>query len=319
MNIQIGIIGMGEHTLRAHLPYLLEKGVQISSFFDPSPQDLTEFGNKQPKQVSSVEEIYRDSSIDAILIGSPDKFHPEQLLQSVEAGKHVFVEKPLAIDSPGIETVKKALGIAKEKGLIISTCHPRRFDPPVIALKELIDGGDLGLGKILSFRFDFLYHKVTDDWKKDRSLLMDHFGHEIDLMRFLFNKRSEEVSLKAEKKYDSYACYLVEGNLDDISFRFEGKRTLGEKLYKESLGVYGKNGFLELNINDGLMFIQREGSDQIQEIQLPGKSYECMFGPVNNNFLKAMLGGEDPYVTHHDLLINNSSGVKLHEEGSFSY
>ncbi len=327
------IIGMGEHMLRAHVPYILKEGVVISRYFDPKVKksDLMEFFNDDIPVKSTLQEIYNDKAIDVVFIGSPDKYHPEQFFDSVNAGKHVFIEKPLAIGYEGMNIVNNALRIAKEKGLIISSCHPRRFDPPIVELKKLIhekDGiisdmvGDFSKAQIQKFEFSFLYHKVTDEWKKDRSLLLDHFGHEIDLLRFMFDWLSPDIFISGKKISDSYARYEAEGRIgiidgNFVDYLFTGERVLEESQYKEFIKIRGSKGSLLLNINSGVLFVQNK-LGEAKEIQLSKKSYECMFAPVNKDFIDAILNKKDPYLTHDDLRVNNSSGIFLKEDGGFT-
>lgn len=327
------IIGMGEHMLRAHIPYILKEGVVISRYFDPkvNESDLVEFFKDTIPEQSMLDEIYHDRSIDIVFIGSPDEFHSQQLLDCINAGKHVFIEKPLAIDDEGIRKVSIALDLAKEKGLVISSCHPRRFDPPIVELKKLIhekDGiiscmvGDFSKNEISKFEFSFLYHKVTDKWKKNRSLLLDHFGHEIDLLRFMFDLLSPNVTITGQKISDSYACYKVKGSISDlinkksIDYLFTGERILEESQYKEFIKIRGSNGSMLLNLNSGTIFIQ-DNFGETREIQLSQKSYESMFEPVNKDFIQAILNKTDPYLSAYDLRINNYSGISLVKIGMF--
>ncbi len=319
----VAIIGMGEHMLRAHVPYILSQNVVVSRYCDPKVKesDLGEFfGNIIPEQ-SMLDEIYNDGSIDIVFIGSPDEFHSQQLLDCVRAGKHVFIEKPLAINLEGMKKVNIALDLAKEKGLIISSCHPRRFDPPIVELKKLLEEkrGFVWkfVGDIMEFKFSFLYHKVTDKWKKDRSLMLDHFGHEIDLVRFLFNKTDSDTTITATRLVDSYARYEVIGEVDNIHFTFEGERILEESKYMEFIKIRGRKGYLCLNINSGVIYFQTY-SGKMHEMQISSKSYDDMFSVANEDFFDAIRGDKKPYLDHYDLFINNHSGIMLKQYGVFN-
>jgi predicted dehydrogenase len=332
-NIRIGVVGMGEHIRRAHIPGLLQiEGVKIVRWFDPAldeeslSKEFVELGLlKEDKGVKSTfEEIINDEEINVVLIGSPDTFHPDQFLASVEAGKHVFVEKPLAVDSIGFAQIIRGLEIAKEKSLVISSCHPRRFDPPVVALKKMLDDEvwvKENLGQIRLFDFRFLYHQVTDAWKQDRSLMLDHFGHEIDLVRYMFNKINQEVSITAQKIRDGFAAYTVEGAIDDIKFIFDGKRILDDKKYQEYIEIRGSLGFITLYINAGIAILNssknHEGKSQ-SIINLPPKDYVDMFKFVNENFVASIRGEQKPYLEYYDFLVNNYSGIMLLEQETFS-
>ncbi len=311
--INVGIVGLGEHMIRAHVKHLaLMKNVLILKYFDPNTEADTSCFEQlihQPIR-TDFEEILKDEQIDVVFIGSPDKYHTEQLLRCVEAGKSVFCEKPMAINMEERFILRDALKIAKEKGLVVSSCHPRRFDPPFVWLKEKLNDRvwvEENFGKITDFNFDFWYHKVTDEWKKDRSLLKDHFGHEIDLYRFLFGASHTWV---AKALFDGYDKYKVVGMAEDKNFPdfiFTGYRSLDESVYQETVTIKGAKNALVMQLNTGEYFWMK---DFIQG-DFPKINYEERFTLVNENFINAVLKKTEPYLSHKDMLVNNIHSIEL--------
>ncbi len=82
-----------------------------------------------------------DESLDAIVIATPVPTHYELAKQALEAGKHVFVEKPPAMK--GVE-IDELVSIAEERDLVLMPGHLLLYHPGVLKLKELVDGGALG-------------------------------------------------------------------------------------------------------------------------------------------------------------------------------
>jgi len=288
--MKLGVLGLGEHVKRSHLPFL----PRPVAYYDPSTgQAQHDF----PREASEDALLARED-IDTILIGSPDRFHAAQLLKAVKAGKHVFVEKPLAVDEVGMGQVRLALSLAEEKKLLVSSCHPRRYDPPVAWLKEHIE-----MSHVTKFVFRFCYHQVTDPWKKNRSLMLDHLGHELDLVCFLFGVDTIEA---LEALEDSHACYRVRGKVGHTEILFEGTRMLEESLYLEFMELWVDDKCTRLNLNNGLM-LDFDG----MEHAIPCKNYDTMFECVNHNFLEGYCGAEPLYLTHQELLRNNGVPVKL--------
>lgn len=315
--LRVGIIGLGEHMIRAHVVYLLQDSrVAITHFYDPQPKDLvTIFGNHHhPQPVADVNDIYVNPEIDAVFIGSLDQQHMEQLLNCLKNGKHVFCEKPVGITPEEISQLTTAFE-AYGNDLVISSCHPRRFDPPITWLKKQLDNStwvEQHLGVINHFSFDFWYHEVTDNWKKDQSLLLDHFGHEIDLMRFLFDSHHiDEVT--ARLIHDSYDAYQVTGNVRSISFAFTGNRKDTESVYNESLRIDGTKGSLVINLNTGNLFFANTGSS----LTVPKIDYEYRFTQVTNDFITAVVDKVPPYLSLKDIFINNAVGVAVAKTGSY--
>jgi predicted dehydrogenase len=93
-------------------------------------------------------------SCDVVLIANAAKFHPLHLRAAVEAGKHVFVEKPHAIDPPGVRAVAAACALAKQKGLSVLSGLQSRWDPVMQeTVKRIHDGA---IGRIVAIEENFL-------------------------------------------------------------------------------------------------------------------------------------------------------------------
>ena len=82
-----------------------------------------------------------ESDIDVILIATSSRFHPQYLKAAVEAGKHVFVEKPHGVDAPGLKSVTESCKLAKEKGLSVVSGLCWRYHTGVQeTMKRILDG-----------------------------------------------------------------------------------------------------------------------------------------------------------------------------------
>jgi predicted dehydrogenase len=87
------------------------------------------------------DEIYQSPNIDAVVMALPPQFHADAAIRAVESGKHVLVEKPIALTVPDAE---RAVDAARRHGRLFMVGHVLRFHPAFEKLKELIDGGELG-------------------------------------------------------------------------------------------------------------------------------------------------------------------------------
>ncbi|MEM9353344.1 MAG: Gfo/Idh/MocA family oxidoreductase [Planctomycetota bacterium] len=85
-----------------------------------------------------------DSGVDLVVLTTPPAFRPIEIEAAVEAGKHVFMEKPLAVDGPGVRRVMAAGKKATEKGLAVGVGLQRHHDPKYIEAIDRIHNGDLG-------------------------------------------------------------------------------------------------------------------------------------------------------------------------------
>ena len=85
-----------------------------------------------------------DSGVDIVLLASPPGFRPEHLRYAVEKGKHVFCEKPMATDAPGVRHVMESVRMSKEKKLCIVAGYCWRYDLPRQAFYQQVHDGALG-------------------------------------------------------------------------------------------------------------------------------------------------------------------------------
>lgn len=317
--LRIGFIGLGEHQCRAHIKHLVtlaktDPSIQLVAGYDPNGAAFdavaAEYGVTL-ERFASDGALLASGQIDAVFISSPDEFHAKQLASAVEGGLDVFCEKPVAVSEEDTRWLSEALLSANARKLVVSSCHPRRFDPPFLRLKEMLPSLVDKFGALTHFDFSFWYHEVVDEWKKDRSLLSDHYGHEIDLLRFLTGASLFDVT----KVADGYDFYEVVGQADALtSFRFMGSRALPESVYNESVRLDFRKGAIFINLNTG------EGVQlpSLAKFTIPGIDYDARFLAVNRNFVNAVRGTESCYLSPGDIWTNNFSSVKLTEEGRFS-
>ncbi len=85
-----------------------------------------------------------DSGVDVVLLATPPGFRPQHLRAAVEAGKHIFCEKPMATDAPGVRSVLESAAKAKEKNLALVAGFCWRYHPARRAFYERVHKGDIG-------------------------------------------------------------------------------------------------------------------------------------------------------------------------------
>ncbi|MCA9321538.1 MAG: Gfo/Idh/MocA family oxidoreductase [Planctomycetes bacterium] len=114
---------------------------------------------------------YKDliASVDVVLLAATPHFRPRHLEAAVAAGKHVFCEKPVAVDAPGIHRVMEACRQAKEKGLSIVSGLCYRYDEPKIETQKRIHDGAVGdvVALQCTYNASGLWHRGSQaDWAK---------------------------------------------------------------------------------------------------------------------------------------------------------
>jgi predicted dehydrogenase len=105
-----------------------------------------------------------DSGVDVVLLASPPHFRPAHLKYAVEKGKHIFAEKPVAVDAPGVRSVLATAEEAKKKKLSIVSGLCWRYDPPKREIMKRIHDGAVGdiVSLQCTYNTGFLWHKDRD-------------------------------------------------------------------------------------------------------------------------------------------------------------
>ncbi len=157
--LKVGLIGCGGRgTGAAFQATMAEDNVVLTAMADIFPDTLeTSLKNlidKNPTKILVDEDhkfvgfdAYKKvmaSDVDVVLLATPPSFRPGHLAAAIEAGKHVFCEKPVAVDAPGIRSVLATAKKAKDKGLALMSGFCWRHDIPKIETYDHFMGGEIG-------------------------------------------------------------------------------------------------------------------------------------------------------------------------------
>jgi len=148
--IKIGIIGCGGRGTWIAKLFKNHGGYEVVAGADYFQDKVDAFGIQTgvPKDklftgLSSYKKLI-DSGVDAIAIESPPYFHPEQAAAGVDAGKHVFVAKPVAVDVPGCDSIEKSGLKASQKKLCFLIDFQTRANDYFIEALKRVHKGDIG-------------------------------------------------------------------------------------------------------------------------------------------------------------------------------
>jgi phthalate 4,5-cis-dihydrodiol dehydrogenase len=186
--LRLGIAGLGlagSFMIRAAA---VHPHIQLCAGMDPLPRPREAFARQFGANVyAEFGELCRDLSIEAIYIASPHRFHAAQAVEAMEHGKHVLVEKPLALK---IEDCDAVVAAAERTGMQLIVGHTHAFDPNVREMGQILQSGELGrLGMILAFNYnDFLLRPHRDDefdpeW--GGGIAFNQLAHQIEIVRLL--------------------------------------------------------------------------------------------------------------------------------------
>jgi predicted dehydrogenase len=141
--IRAGIVGLGRWG-RALVSAVADRSdaIRFTRAYTRTRASAEEFCRvKDVALADSYEAILRDGGIDAVVLATPHSQHAAQALAAIAAGKHVFVEKPLALDLAGARAVAAA---AQAAGRVLGVGFTRRFHPSIAELRRRVQDGRLG-------------------------------------------------------------------------------------------------------------------------------------------------------------------------------
>ena len=156
--LKIGLIGCGGRgTGAAQQALSADPDVVLWAIGDAFPEAITgslnglaSFGAKvdvpAERQFAGLDAYQKviESGVDVVLLTAPPGFRPQHLRAAIEAGKHVFAEKPMAVDVAGVQSVMESAKLAKQKGVAIQHGYCWRFAPGVRELYGKVTSGELG-------------------------------------------------------------------------------------------------------------------------------------------------------------------------------
>jgi UDP-2-acetamido-3-amino-2,3-dideoxy-glucuronate N-acetyltransferase len=155
---------------------------------DPNPQVEAEIRDQYPKAVfrRNFAEVLADANVDSVVVATPAVTHFEMARQAMEAGKDVYVEKPLALS---VDEGAELAQMAERRGRILMVGHILQYHPAVLKLKELISSGDLG-------RIDYIYSNRLNMGKirTEENILWSFAPHDISVVLSLLNEDPASVT-----------------------------------------------------------------------------------------------------------------------------
>jgi phthalate 4,5-cis-dihydrodiol dehydrogenase len=184
--IRLGIAGLGLAGAFMIRAAAVHPRIVVCAAADPllRPREafIRDFGGRVYSEFGG---LCNDSNIEAIYIASPHKFHAQQAIAALASGKHVVVEKPLALT---LEDCDAVIAAAERSRVQLIVGHTHSFDPNIRTIRRIVRSGELGrLGMITTFNYtDFLYRPRTPEelvTEKGGGITFNQVTHQIEIAR----------------------------------------------------------------------------------------------------------------------------------------
>jgi UDP-N-acetyl-2-amino-2-deoxyglucuronate dehydrogenase len=309
-NIRIGLIGCGRIAQR-HAEHIIKNGILVAvcDIEIDKANNLAKKYNAKPYY--SIENFLIDASeVDLVAICTPNGLHAEHSIKCLNAGIHVLCEKPMAISVYDCGEMLKA---AEKNNRRLFAIKQNRFNPPVAAIKEVIDRGDLG--RIFSVQLNCFWNRNSDyykdSWKGttelDGGTLYTQYSHFVDLLYWMIGDVKDVYALTENFAHKGIIEFEDTGVV--VLQFFSG--TIGTINY--TVNSYGKNmeGSLTIFAEKGTVKIGGQYLNELEYQNIEGLVITNLpAGNAANNYghyQGSMSNHDKVYENVIDVLINGSS------------
>jgi UDP-N-acetyl-2-amino-2-deoxyglucuronate dehydrogenase len=317
--IKFGIIGCGRIAQR-HAE-IISQMANLAAVCDIIPEKADSLAIKYNATAyqSPDDMLSKENVIDVIAVCTPNGLHSEHTVKSLNCGKHVVCEKPMAITT---EDCKKMIEASDKSKKNIFVVKQNRFNPPIVALKNAIDTKKLG--EIYNVQLNCFwnrndeYYKLSD-WKGKKEIdggtLFTQFSHFIDLIYWIFgdikiiNAITGNYKHKDVIEFEDTGVAILEfinGIIGTINFTVNSY----SKNMEGSLTVFGEKGTVKIG-GQYLNILEYQAIEHFEITGLPSSR------PANDyGFYQGSMSNHDKvYENVIDVLTNNGKIATSGYEG----
>jgi predicted dehydrogenase len=242
--VRVGLIGAGDYARRMLLPHFRSDGAEFVSIATASGVTARDVGTRYgfARFVSGADEILSDESVNLVVVATRHDTHAELARRALEAGKHVFVEKPLALGDAELDSVLEA---ASQSPGILMVGFNRRFSPHARAAKSFFEG----VRAPLSILYRVNAGRVprthwTQDPREGGGRIIGEVCHFVDFMQFMTGAPcvrvyAEPVASEDREAVEEDSVFVTlrfaDGSNGTIAYLAEGDRALR----KERVEIFG--------------------------------------------------------------------------------
>jgi polar amino acid transport system substrate-binding protein len=243
-SIVVGVIGAGGYVPAMLLPHFKSEGVEFRSIATATGISAHDVGKRFgfAYAVSSADEVLDEANINLVVIGTRHDTHAELARAALERNKHVFVEKPLALDDQQLESV---LEVAAGSSAKLMVGFNRRFSPLAQRAKEFFTGREAPLSILYRVNAGRIpMEHWTQNAKEGGGRIVGEVCHFIDLMQYLTGALpvsvfAESISAKSGKIVDADSVFITlrfaDGSNGTVAYVSEGDKGLA----KERVEIFG--------------------------------------------------------------------------------
>ncbi len=247
--------------------------LEIVSCFTRNSEKRSEFAKKYGcREAESYEAVLSDSEVEAVLLTTPHSAHRQQVEAAAQAGKHVFVEKPLAHT---VAEAKAAAAACEKAGVTLSVGHSRRHHSAARKIKSLIDDGTMGTVITAEANLSYGMAFGLDDtkWRSNRTESpggpLTSLGiHHLDTLASLLGpiQRISAFSRRLISPVDIDDTVTAILEFESGALGYVGSNFATPRLFYLNVYATEANAFCD---NEGArLFLQKKGTEEREPVEL---------------------------------------------------
>jgi predicted dehydrogenase len=205
--VRVGVVGLGYWGPNLARNFAAIEGCELAWLCDGSEQVRAKLAGAFPgvRWGAEIDDLLADAELDAVVLATPVPTHAELAVRVARAGKHCFVEKPLATT---VADAQRAVDAAAEAGRVLMVGHLLEYHPAVTRLKELVDGDELG-----SLYYVYGNRVNLGKLRAEENALWSLGAHDVSVVLHLIGEEPVECSAHGESYVrkgvqDVVFCYL---------------------------------------------------------------------------------------------------------------
>jgi predicted dehydrogenase len=311
--IRVGLVGLGGISLLHEAGYdEVPELAQIAAVCDVNAEGAHSRAKAHDATVyTDYRQIVADPAIDLVDITTPHRLHYPVALAALEAGKHVLVEKPMAMHAAEAEHLVRT---ARERGLTFTVAENTRFVAAYQAAETVLRSGALGQIRLVRAFIggsEAVRIRSQASWVGDpaeKGVVHDSGVHTFYLMRWLFGGIREVQAhlfrMLPESRVEDDATII--GRLDNGAIFVSGQSCIAEAPWTERLEVYGSAGSLIIDQLADPVAKHFRGPDDHEGTPLPGVAYDPLAWKYLSivaeiaDFVRAVAEGRPPLIDPAD-------------------
>ena len=299
-----GFIGGGNYASRVLIPAFKNAGAKLDTLLTSGGVSAVHHGKKNDFANASTDltQLLDNKAVNTVVIATQHNLHAEQVIQAINAGKNVFVEKPLALTHVELDAIESAYNQQTSKCRVM-VGYNRRFAPHIIKMKELLANVSEPKVFIMTMNAGAI---PSDHWTQDPQVgggrIIGEACHYIDLMRFLtgskitgFNATCMGSAPGVDITEDKATITLTfkDGSFGTIHYFANG----GKAFAKERIEVFANNGVLQLDNFRKLTGFDWPGFNKNKLMSQDKGQYNC-----SKAFISAINSGDASPINFNEII-----------------